>query len=404
MNPSAPPVGRAPVRHDPAPSPALPAAPLHLKYLDGLRALAALYVLVHHSFLQVYPGHRPVAGRFTAWGDLFFYGGYAVALFIVLSGFCLALPVVRGDGRLKHGVLGFLRGRALRILPPYFLAVAASLLLIWGCIGRETGTHWDVSIPVSGKSIVTHLLLIHDLVGDFASINHSFWSIAVEWRIYLLFPLLVVAWRAAGPLGSTALVLVASYLAFRGLLPFDHRAYHVHFAGLFTLGMLAATVAYSPAPFYARLRKAPWALLALAGLAGVVVASKVPLPNGELLQGYQRDYVVGIWATALLVYLATRPQSALHRLLSRQPLVWLGGFAYSIYLMHAPLIQVVWQYLLFPLHSDDTVTFRVLVLVGTPVIVANCYLFYVCCEKPFVRLKNKSALPGKAGAVRCLKA
>ena len=385
-------VGRAPVRHDPVSPPALPAAPLHLKYLDGLRALAALYVLVHHSFLQVYPRYEPIAGNFTQWGDLFYYGGYAVALFIVLSGFCLALPVVRGDGTLKHGVPGFLRGRTLRILPPYFLAVGASLLLIWLGIGRETGTHWDVSIPVSGKSIVTHLLLIHDLAGDFASINHSFWSIAVEWRIYLLFPLLVVAWRVAGPLLSTALVLVASYLAFRGLLPLDHRAYHVHFLGLFTLGMLAATVAYSPAPLYARLRQAPWALLALAGLAGVVVVSKVPLRNGELLQPYQCDYVVGFWASALLVYLATRPQSALHRLLSRQPLVWLGGFAYSIYLMHAPLIQVVWQYLLFPLRHDDTGMFLGLVLAGTPIIVINCYLFYVCCEKPFVKLKNKPLL------------
>jgi peptidoglycan/LPS O-acetylase OafA/YrhL len=222
----------------------------------------------------------------------------------------------------------------------------------------------------------------------------------VEWRIYLLFPLLLVAWRVAGPLLSTALVLVGSYLAFRGFLPPDHRAYHVHFLGLFTLGMLAATVVYSPAPFYTRLRKAPWALLALAGLVGVVVVSKVPLPNGQLLQLYQCDYVVGCWASALLVYLATRPQSALHRLLGRQPLVWLGGFAYSIYLMHAPFIQVVWQYLLFPLRHDDTGMFLGLVLAGTPIIVINCYLFYVFCGKPFVRLKNKPNRPAQAPAFR----
>jgi len=73
--------------------------------------------------------------------------------------------------------------------------------------------------------------------------------------------------------------------------------------------------------------------------------------------------------------------------LSRRPLVWLGGFAYSIYLMHAPLIQVVWQYLLFPLRHDDTATFVVLALAGTPVIVANCFLFHVFCEKFFTRPK-----------------
>jgi peptidoglycan/LPS O-acetylase OafA/YrhL len=93
----------------------------------------------------------------------------------VLSGFCLALPVVRGDGFVRGGAVQFFQKRARRILPPYFLALVFSLLLIRLAIGRKTGMHWDNSLPVTEKAVITHLLLIQDLFRDTsAKINHAF--------------------------------------------------------------------------------------------------------------------------------------------------------------------------------------------------------------------------------------
>ena len=52
-------------------------------------------------------------------------GSTGVSLFLVLSGFCLYLPVVRGGGRLRAG--RFFRRRATRLLPAYYVSLAAVL-------------------------------------------------------------------------------------------------------------------------------------------------------------------------------------------------------------------------------------------------------------------------------------
>ncbi|RYG91671.1 MAG: acyltransferase, partial [Alphaproteobacteria bacterium] len=178
----------------------------HLKYLDGLRALAALYVVLYHASLQVAPfTHSATVDVFLR---LFTLGHYAVGLFIVLSGFCLALPIVRGDGTIRGGAWNFFQRRARRILPSYYLAVAFSLLVIFlFSINHKTGTHWDISVPVTLSSLLTHLFLLQDAFGD-PKINHAFWSISVEWRIYFLFPLLVLGWRRLGAVPTTILAIV----------------------------------------------------------------------------------------------------------------------------------------------------------------------------------------------------
>src|SRR5882672_5264093 len=102
---------------------------LRLEYLDGLRGIAALYVVLFHSMVgfrgDVLPPALVSALKFMT------YGHFSVAVFIVLSGYCLMLPVARSsDGRLSGGFAGYVKRRALRILPPYYAAVSISLLVI----------------------------------------------------------------------------------------------------------------------------------------------------------------------------------------------------------------------------------------------------------------------------------
>jgi len=95
------------------------------------------------------------------------------------------------------------------------------------------------------------------------------------------------------------------------------------------------------------------------------------------------DFLASLGVLSLLVA-ASRPHVLLHRLLSWRPLVFLGTFAYSVYLIHAPLLQVIWQYLLHPLHLGDVETFLLLILLGIPAILGVSYLFFLICERPFL--------------------
>src|SRR6185503_16965934 len=96
--------------------------------LDGIRGLAALFVVINHIFLRAFPGY-PVDNA-PAWAAWFIYGRFAVVVFIVLSGFSLALSPARHGWRLDS-IRTFAVRRARRILPAYWAALAFSLVVAW---------------------------------------------------------------------------------------------------------------------------------------------------------------------------------------------------------------------------------------------------------------------------------
>jgi len=166
-------------------------------YLDGLRAIAAIYVVLHHTISQ-FNFDYPSLNFIEKYSIIsFFYGHLAVDFFIVLSGFCLTIPIVNANSfKLKNGIVLFYKRRIRRIVFPYFLALIFSLVLIKTLVGVKTGRHWDSSLPVSTNDVITHFLLIQDVFSSsMFKINHALWTISVECRIYLFFPLLLLIWR-----------------------------------------------------------------------------------------------------------------------------------------------------------------------------------------------------------------
>jgi len=92
----------------------------HIGFLDGLRGVAALSVVVSHTAWGSL-GERPIANFYSSpwlvmvWAYL---GTLPVPCFIVLSGLVLSLPIVK-HGSLKGGAGQFFKRRAWRILPAY---------------------------------------------------------------------------------------------------------------------------------------------------------------------------------------------------------------------------------------------------------------------------------------------
>jgi peptidoglycan/LPS O-acetylase OafA/YrhL len=284
---------------------------------------------------------------------------------------------------LRGGAPVFFRKRARRILPPYYLSLGCSLLLIRLLIGHKTGTHWDISLPVTWKGVVAHLFLVQDIYGA-PQINHVFWSIAVEWQIYFLFPLLVALRTRINGLRTTVGMLVLSVVFFYLTQRTPLNGMNFPYFGLFALGMLAAEIAYSTEESWTvRRAQMPWAAILAVTL---LIAAGMDMVHRR----WVADYFAGSATLALLILAARSDNNPARRFLSWRPLVALGLFAYSIYLIHAPLIQVVWQYLLHPLHLGDRATFALLACPGCPLILGAAYLFYLTCERPFLNRARSS--------------
>lgn len=369
-----------------------PAARLRIDYVDGMRALAALVVYVNHAYAQTWNPlyHQEPSGIFELAQASMVAGHLSVTVFIVLSGFCLTLPVVANGGALRGGVKLFLQRRARRILPPYYAALLLSLALILTLIGKPTGSLWDVPIQYRPSSVVAHFLLLQDLFGT-GMINYVFWSIAVEWHIYFLVPLLVIAFRRYGAAKLVIGALVLGYALRFGFADTRLTRAHPQFIGMFALGMLAAHFVSSTDASFMRLReRVPWGVIAAAGF-GVAVA--LAMSWGVTLSEQRfhlLDIPVGIMTTALLVALSKR-DSVLAKTFEAKPLVFIGTFSYSLYLIHAPLLQLMWQYVLTPLGLGRDAQFSLLMTLGLALVLAFSYGFFLLFEAPFLRTARAKA-------------
>lgn len=225
---------------------------VRLDYLDGLRGLAALYVVMHHAYygLTAEAALPSSVAHLTYW---LYLGRSAVDIFIVLSGYCLMLPVIR-TGQLKGGFGEFMRRRARRILPPYYAALALSLLAIVLLPSLHDLSHpnalWNTTLPAFTPGVIlSHLALIHNFnPGWHSKIDYPMWSVATEWQIYFFFPLVLLPiWRRWG---SAATVAIAFVISLAPLFLFFDRFSGVspHFLGLFALGMAAADLNFPLSP------------------------------------------------------------------------------------------------------------------------------------------------------------
>jgi peptidoglycan/LPS O-acetylase OafA/YrhL len=368
--------------------------------------LAASYVVAFHAVIGFYGSE--LSGPWRLMRRLFAFGHEAVAVFIVLSGYCLMLPVLRGSPRRLHvSFFDFIGRRAFRILPPYYAALGGSLLLL-ACVPSlraHTGTTWDDSLPgLAVGPIVTHLLVVHNWSPHWGvQINGPLWSVATEWQIYFFFPLLLLpVWRRFGMLATLCSAALFGYAPL-ALAPGPANLAIPWYLVLFTFGMCAAAVGFSEQPLERRLRESmPWArisggawlLCVLFGTAaGRIWFSHKPLT----------DLLVGFATAALLINLTHRSVSGtpsrLLELLESRPIVGLGHFSYSLYLTHLPVLALGYI-ALRPLGLSTPLSAVILLGVGGAASLAVAWAFYLLVERRFLRLRRGSQRVIVATSVR----
>lgn len=169
---------------------------------DSLRGLAALTILTFHVCSFTGALEKPVLGDV-----LTVAGPRSLVLFFVISGFLLYRPYVaaRADGRSGPRLSRYLRRRAFRILPAYW--VALTLLAIFPAIVGVFDDTWY-------RFYFFAQLYSHETVS--AGIPVA-WSLCVEVTFYLLLPLW--AWSVARVrLGSGSRAWLAAELVPLGIL------------------------------------------------------------------------------------------------------------------------------------------------------------------------------------------
>ena len=149
-------------------------------------------------------------------------------------------------------------------------------------------------------------------------------------------------------------------------------------------GMWAASICFSENRLTARYKTMPWMGIAVGTGAASFFSSYIDHEWVQLMA----DAFFGCCASSILILAALRPEGRLHAFLNFKPLVFVGSFSYSLYLIHAPLLQILWLYVFPSLRSDPNLLCLALLFLGLPAIVIISYVFYLGCEKPFLQRKR----------------
>ena len=307
-----------------------------IAYIDGLRAIAVLSVVIEHtaSFRRdphLFPGYILRTGM------------HGVDLFFVISGFCLSYPVLSKLHSTGSGALDLARfaaHRIVRILPPYYIAI-----VLLAVAAFASGTF------ISGLDVVKQMLFF-DRAEQGLLLNSSFWTLSIEFRWYALFPLMLLLWvRAPRAFGLLALLFACSTATL-------FSSVDILILPAFMLGIVAAD---------AHLRGFRFVRLALPAFVVLAVAGTLLTPASWT------NYAHPIWQLcAFALVLAAGSIGVLQRALSTRILAAIGTASYSIYLVHGPVISFFQEHgMAAPLAA----------LCG---VAAGC-VFWAIAERPFTQ-------------------
>jgi peptidoglycan/LPS O-acetylase OafA/YrhL len=295
------------------------------------------------------------------------YGGRGVQLFFVISGFVIAYSL-RDATRQSFSLKTFILRRAIRLDPPYWVAIFAA----WAStVIQAFITHRATPIPSLGY-VLAHMFYLQGIL-DYGQINVVFWTLCVEFQLYIVFAVLLVVseWLAPpGRLGAVrAALVIAGFLGSLALARTVPAAdwpgvWFIRFWYMFLAGVLLC-----------------WHMLGRVSLAQLgfcaacMIVSFVWSPD---------SFKLSALLAAGVIYLALR-RGTLSTWLAGRGWQFFGRLSYGIYLMHVPIALFA-----LGIRTRLSVTSPILpfVLLGCLylAVIAGAYLLHVTVEAPCLRL------------------
>ncbi len=364
--------------------------------------MAALGVLLTHVAFQTAATGIPVLGRVLERFDM------AVAVFFALSGFLLWRPhaaAARGLGA-APSVGRYLRHRAARILPAYWVVVCVVLVLLPSAADTAGFRVWlsnllllQVFIPLTLTDGLTQM-----------------WSLSVEVAFYLVLPLL--AFALSGLRGSAARARIPAVLGLAlislgwNFLPVPTPdAIHADnwlpgYLPWFAAGMLLAEVIFDSRPL-SRLRRVAGnqpLMWSVALVVFLISATNFGGPAG-LTRAEPWQYAAKMGLGALIGFTLLAPlilrdaEAKPHRWLESSVCQAIGRWSYGIFIWHLAVLSIVFPVFgIVPFSGDFLLVLTLTVAITLPIAAAS----YALVEEPvrrYVRRREQLVAARKAAQV-----
>jgi peptidoglycan/LPS O-acetylase OafA/YrhL len=287
-------------------------------WLDGVRAVAVMLVLVQHTV-----GAMPIE-----------LGSIGVGLFFGLSGYLITSILLQERERRGHVVLtSFYIRRAARLIPALLLVVIVcdAIFILQGYLS-----------PLKGS--IAALTYTSNYVQIFfpGPIQYGpTWSLAIEEHFYVLWPITLLTIISRNGLRAALAVTLAACVAaimWRTVLALLHAP--VELLAIGTLERADALLYGCAAAIALQLGWRPRAWVFAFGAAGIGM-SPVLFRHEDYPTLIVSSAFIGLASSALVVGLDYAAPPIVRRCLSLRPMVTIGVLSYGIYLWHGPLMHIV---------------------------------------------------------------
>jgi peptidoglycan/LPS O-acetylase OafA/YrhL len=335
---------------------------LRLDTIDVLRGIAAFSVALYHiwghdggyAFASIGVVPQTLNPTFFDYIISPFRWGYlGVSLFLVLSGFCIHLPYARKKqqkGDYSFRPREFFTRRIWRLYPAYIVAVVGTAGVLWVAQSFSSLRIEDRMAIPTFADVVGHLTMAHGFIEDqFYSIVSVFWSLSLEFQLYLLYPLFLFFFRKIGTLRAVVLLTIISLVwRYCAIVYFDNGLISIATQGPYTLmgNVLARMPEWLFGALVAELllskKKAMSSFASISSIIIVIAAAILTTLHQELWAA--TDILFGL-GFALLVFFVAFKEYSLRKNVNRSFLfrwfVKIGVISYSLYLFHLQLSWVL---------------------------------------------------------------
>lgn len=376
-----------------------------LMFLDGLRGLASLYVVIGHARLLLWEGYREgyllQPEQYSAldkglmyFFSLFKYGHEAVIFFFIISGFVIHLRYAKKltveGSRAKFDWAQFVGRRARRLYPPLIAALLITYLV--DVIGKSQGfgiyfqatpyslINQVVRSDLSPITFVGNLAFLMQAYVPFYGTNGPLWSLKCEWWFYMVYP--IFWWISRRSMGMAAGLMALLFAAATISGPWPVILFQQIFSSMLIWWLGAMMADY----YTGRMRIPRGRVLAPASL----IAAALLIASGKFAV---HDLGVGIMFTALLTLcLYYQGRGWKLTLLSRvKPL---GDMSYTLYVMHYPLLVVLSGWLMSRSPVGRLPQGFAWVMVGIALTLLASFALHFLVERPFQTQTRVNAVIG----------
>ena len=371
---------------------------MNIKVLDGLRGLAALYVMIGHARWLLWEGYSEGYLKHTleySWMDkmsmyflsMFKFGHESVLLFFVLSGFVIHKGFVKKfltDALQSVNIGQFYIKRIRRIYPPFLFALCLTALLDF--VGRDFGfsiytgntPNEGINITVGNQSLtlVTFIGNIFFLFKEYVPIfgtNGPTWSLKLEWWFYMIYPIFLLLSRKNIYYSTLLIVLLFSLVNYSYF--WTETLSKAVFSSIISwwAGVLLAEV-YSKRIGIGLLN------FAMINILGFFLLPFLPIYSDLY------DFRIALLLTALIsCILYFQSKNISFKLIEN--FKFFGDFSYTLYIIHFPILVFI-SGLVLKFNQNQLPKHSFFVFLGIIVSLGVAYLTHFLVELPFMKPKT----------------